>query len=63
MDSLKVFKTMSRYFTAQINAISHSMQLAEQPSGAAMGLENRLLVDAWNTLADRESIDTRCAAC
>ena len=63
MDNLKVFKTMSRYFTAQINAISHSMQLAGQPSGIAMGLENRLLVDAWNTLADRESIDARCAAC
>ena len=52
MDNLKVFKKMGRYVTAKINAISHSMQWAEQSSGTAMGLENRLLVDAWNTLAD-----------
>lgn len=52
MDNLKVFKKMGRYVTAQINAISQGMQLIKHPNDDVMGLENRLLVDAWNTLAD-----------
>ncbi|MDY0207221.1 MAG: hypothetical protein RBR82_11455 [Pseudomonas sp.] len=60
MDNLKVFKTMGRYVTAQFNAINQTM-LAAQPSNATMGLENQLLVDAWNTVANRDCADTVCA--
>ncbi len=54
MDNLKVFKKMGRFVAAQINAINNSIQLPELHAGDAMGLENRLLVDAWNTLTDRD---------
>ncbi|WP_205340236.1 hypothetical protein [Denitrificimonas caeni] len=58
MDNLKVFKKMGRYVAAQINAINNSMQVTEQSCNAAMGLENRLIVDAWNALADRDGVST-----
>jgi hypothetical protein len=61
MDNLKVFKKMGRYVAAQITAISNSMQITEQTSNTAMGLENRLVVDAWNTLADRDGLNTTSA--
>jgi hypothetical protein len=54
MDNLNVFKKMGRYVTAQINALSQTMQATEQSGRAAMGLENRLVVEAWNTLADHD---------
>lgn len=57
MDNLKVFKKMGRYVAAQINAINLGMQLAEQPNHPELGLENRLLVDAWNTMTDHDGID------
>ncbi len=58
MDNLKVFKKMGRYVAAQLNVISHSMQVAEQPSDTSMGLENQLIVDAWNTLTDGDCLST-----
>lgn len=58
MDNLKVFKKMGRFVAAQINAISHSMQVVELHADNTMGLENRLLVDAWNTLTDRDCSST-----
>ena len=58
MDNLKIFKKMGRYVAAQINAINNSMQMTEQSCSAAMGLENRLLVDAWNTVSDRDALST-----
>ncbi len=54
MDNLKVFKKMGRYVSAQINAFSLSMQATEQSNRAGMGLENRLIVEAWNALADHD---------
>ena len=61
MDNLKVFKKMGRFVEAEINAINHSMQLSELHANDAMGLENRLLVDAWNTLTDRDCSSTTSA--
>lgn len=62
MDNLKVFKKMGRYFAAQITAINHSMQMAEQSGAASIGLESKLLVDAWNTLAtDRNCLSSNSA--
>lgn len=61
MDNLKVFKKMGRYVTAQINAFSHTMLAAEQSDRAAMGLENRLIVEAWNALADHDCSNTASA--
>ncbi len=55
MDNLKVFKTMGRFITAQINAISHSRDVLDQANHASMGLESRLLVDAWNIQAGLNS--------
>ncbi len=54
MDNLKVFKKMGRYVSAQINAFSLSMQTTEQSDRTGMGLENRLIVEAWNALADQD---------
>lgn len=52
MDNLKVFKTMGRFITAQINAISHSQNALDRHNLMPMGLESRLIVDAWNTQVD-----------
>ena len=54
MDNLKVFKKMGRFITAQINAITHGHNALDRHSHAAMGLESRLIVDAWNTQADQD---------
>jgi len=51
MDNLNVFKIMGRFITAQINAISQSCDVLDQATHASMGLESRLLVDAWNIQA------------
>ncbi len=61
MDNLKVFKTMGRFITAQINAISHSRDVLDQASHASMGLESRLLVDAWNIQAGLNSTNATAA--
>lgn len=63
MDNLKVFKKMGRYITAQINAFSNTMQTAEQSDRATMGLENRLIVEAWNALADHDSTYSSNVCC
>ena len=52
MDNLKVFKKMGRYVTAQITTIKDGMQKILRSNENMMGLENQLIVDAWNTLAD-----------
>lgn len=53
---------MGRYFAAQITAINHSMQMSEQSGAASIGLESKLLVDAWNTLAtDRNCLSSNSA--
>ena len=62
MDNLKVFKKMGRFVAAQINMINQSAQLTQQTSDSAMGLENQLIVDAWNTLADRDGL-TNSSVC
>lgn len=56
MDNLKVFKKMGRFVAAQINMMSQSAQEAQQSGDSTMGLENQLIVDAWNTLADRDGL-------
>ena len=55
MDNLNVFKIMGRFITAQINAISQSCDISDRATHASMGLESRLLVDAWNIHADINS--------
>ncbi len=62
MDNLKVFKKMGRFVAAQINMMSQSAQEAQQSSDSTMGLENQLIVDAWNTLADRDGL-TNSSVC
>lgn len=62
MDNLKVFKKMGRFVAAQINMINQSAQLPQQPSDSAMGLENQLIVDAWNMLSDRDGL-TNSSVC
>lgn len=62
MDNLKVFKKMGRFITAQINAISQSQNALDRHSRAPMGLESRLIVDAWNIQADHACC-TAPAAC
>lgn len=62
MDNLKVFKKMGRFVAAQINMINQSAQLTQQTSDSAMGLENQLIVDAWNTLSDRDGL-TNSSVC
>ncbi len=54
MDNLKVFKKMGRFVAAQFTVISHTMQATGQAANSAMGLENQLIVDAWNALNDRD---------
>lgn len=61
MDNLKVFKTMGRFITAQINAISQSCDVLDQATHASMGLESRLLVDAWNIQAGLNSANASAA--
>ncbi|MDY0248778.1 MAG: hypothetical protein RBR45_01835 [Pseudomonas sp.] len=58
MDNLKVFKKMGRFITAQINAISHGQNALDRHSHVPMGLESRLIVDAWNTQVEQNG----CAA-
>ena len=58
MDNLKVLKKMGRFVAAQINVIHQSIQATEQSNHSAMGLENQLIVDAWNTLSDRDCLST-----
>ncbi|HHX36060.1 MAG TPA: hypothetical protein VL020_06480 [Pseudomonadales bacterium] len=58
MDNLKVFKKMGRFIATQITVMSNSMQVAGQPGHSTMGLENRLIVDAWNTLTDSDCLST-----
>ena len=48
-------------FTAQINAISHSRDVLDQANHASMGLESRLLVDAWNIQAGLNSANASAA--
>ena len=55
MDNLKVFKKMGRFVAAQFTVISH-MQATGQAANSAMGLENQLIVDAWNTLNDNDCV-------
>jgi|GEM_PF-2500434 len=59
MDNLKVLKKMGRFVASQMNEISQSMQVNKESNQSAMGLENQLIVDAWNTLSD---LDCRSAA-
>lgn len=56
MDNLKVFKKMGRFVAAQFTVISHTMQATGQTANSAMGLENQLIVDAWNTLNDNDCV-------
>ena len=62
MDNLKVFKKMGRFITAQINAINHSQSILDRHSRVPMGLESRLIVDAWNIQADHDGY-AASAAC
>ncbi|HZJ94914.1 MAG TPA: hypothetical protein VFD11_05030 [Thiopseudomonas sp.] len=59
MDNLKVLKKMGRFVASQMSEISQSMQVNKESNQSAMGLENQLIVDAWNTLSD---LDCRSAA-
>ena len=61
MDNLKVFKIMGRFITAQINAINHSQSDLDRHSHSSMGLESRLIVDAWNIQADHDCCTTPTA--
>lgn len=58
MGNINVFKTVGRYVTAQINAFTHSIQAADQTDRSSMCLENRLIVQAWNALADHDCNNT-----
>ncbi|MDY7219194.1 hypothetical protein TOI97_06380 [Denitrificimonas sp. JX-1] len=58
MDNLKVFKKMGRFVAAQINMLSESAQITDQTTDSIMGLENQLIVDAWNTITDRDGVRT-----
>ena len=59
MDNLKVLRKMGRFVASQMSEISQSMQINKESNQSAMGLENQLIVDAWNTLSD---LDCRSAA-